>query len=69
MNLLNEADIQETLQRFRPCAVIHCAAERFPNKVEENLEEVKKLNVRASEILALEAGMNSKNCSLSFSGF
>ncbi|KAK2718101.1 methionine adenosyltransferase 2 subunit beta-like isoform X2 [Artemia franciscana] len=55
MNLLNEADIQETLQRFRPCAVIHCAAERFPNKVEENLEEVKKLNVRASEVLALEA--------------
>lgn len=37
---------------FQPNAIVHCAAERSPDKVENEYEASRKLNVECSENLA-----------------
>ncbi|KAG8182446.1 hypothetical protein JTE90_012460 [Oedothorax gibbosus] len=57
---LNDSNaVRETIQRFKPHAIVHCAAERSPDKVEKDYEASRKLNVECSKNLAqfaLEAG-------------
>jgi len=45
------------IQEFKPTCIIHCAAQRFPDKVDKDLEGTLKLNVEATKNLAVLAGL------------
>lgn len=57
INLLDFAAVRRLLQDFKPHVIIHCAAERRPDVVENEFEVATQLNVAASGNLAKEAGM------------
>lgn len=54
LDLLDETAIQHIMTKFQPHLVIHCAAERRPDKAAENPTRTKKLNVDSTAILAKE---------------
>jgi dTDP-4-dehydrorhamnose reductase len=43
-----------------PNCIVHCAAQRFPDKVDKDLDGTIRLNVEATKNLAVLAG-NKKN--------
>ncbi|CAD6584071.1 MAG: hypothetical protein ASARMPRED_001588 [Alectoria sarmentosa] len=51
-NLLDSAEISSVLEEVKPDVVVHCAANRFPEKCDANPDEAKKINVEASKLLA-----------------
>ncbi|XP_053574551.1 methionine adenosyltransferase 2 subunit beta isoform X2 [Bombina bombina] len=55
LNLLDAAAVKALIQDFKPHAIVHCAAERRPDIVENQPESASMLNVGASENLAKEA--------------
>jgi len=48
--------VQEAIKHFKPDIIIHCAAERSPDKVEKDYETSRILNVDCSKNLAKLAG-------------
>ncbi|KAF6218949.1 hypothetical protein HO133_005493 [Letharia lupina] len=59
INLSNPAEISSALQEVKPDVVVHCAANRFPDKCDANPDEARKINVEASKHLA--QATSSKN--------
>ncbi|KAI9294677.1 NAD-P-binding protein [Neoconidiobolus thromboides FSU 785] len=53
IDLTNTEQVKQLFDTYKPNVVIHCAAERFPDKVESNPEETIKLNVQATKELGL----------------
>jgi len=54
VNLQNQDDVVAMLDEVKPNVLVHCAAERFPDKCEADPERAKKLNIEASRMLAKE---------------
>lgn len=52
VDLTDAAQVQALMEREKPDFVVHAAAERFPDKVENEYEKTKDLNVTASGKLA-----------------
>lgn len=52
VNLESAADVAKTLDETRPQVVVHCAAQRFPDKVGKDPEGARALNIAASKLLA-----------------
>ncbi|XP_021473231.1 methionine adenosyltransferase 2 subunit beta isoform X3 [Oncorhynchus mykiss] len=55
-NLTDEDAVRAVIQDFQPHVIVHCAAERRPDVVEQHTEAALNLNVHASGTLAKEAG-------------
>ncbi|KAM4748482.1 methionine adenosyltransferase 2 subunit beta isoform 2-T2 [Rhinophrynus dorsalis] len=55
LNLLDASAVKALVQDFKPHVIVHCAAERRPDIVENQPESASMLNVGASGILAKEA--------------
>ena len=45
-------DNQAMIQEKRPDVLVHAAAQRFPDKMQKDPEQARKLNVSASQTLA-----------------
>ncbi|XP_050544416.1 methionine adenosyltransferase 2 subunit beta-like isoform X2 [Daktulosphaira vitifoliae] len=55
LNLLNKKEVSDMLNTVKPDIIIHCAAERFPDKVESDPQTAYDLNVGVTAHLANEA--------------
>ncbi|EDN02533.1 conserved hypothetical protein [Histoplasma mississippiense (nom. inval.)] len=51
-DLLDEGEIVALLDRTKPNVVVHCAANRFPDKCDQNPDAARKINVVATRSLA-----------------
>ncbi|OJD12612.1 dTDP-4-dehydrorhamnose reductase [Emergomyces pasteurianus Ep9510] len=51
-DLLNENEVVALLDRTKPNVVVHCAANRFPDKCDQNPDAARKINVAATKSLA-----------------
>lgn len=54
LNLLNNDDIAQLMDEISPEVVVHCAAERFPDRASADPERTLALNVDSSKCLAKE---------------
>lgn len=54
LNLLDYGATSAFLQEYQPDIIVHCAAERFPDAFESNLDKSIRLNVDATKHLANE---------------
>jgi len=54
VDLGNVGEVIRLLEEVKPKVVVHCAAERFPDKCDADPEGVERLNVQASNGLAQE---------------
>lgn len=52
VDLGSESELTRALDDTKPQAVVHCAANRFPDKVDKDPEGTRKLNIDASKSLA-----------------
>ncbi|KAK3328421.1 hypothetical protein B0T19DRAFT_442322 [Cercophora scortea] len=52
VDLANASEVEKVLDEHNPQVVVHCAANRFPDKVDADPEGTKKLNVDATRSLA-----------------
>ncbi|KAJ9593291.1 hypothetical protein L9F63_015166 [Diploptera punctata] len=52
LDLINKDDVKEAVKQFKPSFVIHCAAQRFPEKVDSDPSAATKINVEATKYLA-----------------
>ncbi|KAJ9148422.1 Methionine adenosyltransferase 2 subunit beta [Pleurostoma richardsiae] len=52
VDLANAAEVEAALDATKPQVVVHCAANRFPDKVDKDPEGTRQLNVEASRALA-----------------
>lgn len=52
VDLASAAEVEKALQTTKPLVVIHCAANRFPDKCDKDPEGTRALNVAASGSLA-----------------
>lgn len=52
LDLSKPSEIESLLDTLKPHVVVHCAANRYPDKVDKDPEGTKKLNVEASGTLA-----------------
>ncbi|PNP39406.1 hypothetical protein TGAMA5MH_08826 [Trichoderma gamsii] len=52
VDLESAEDVAKTLDETRPQVVVHCAAQRFPDKVDKDPEGARALNIAASKLLA-----------------
>ncbi|KAI9293984.1 NAD(P)-binding protein [Neoconidiobolus thromboides FSU 785] len=52
VDLTSKDELVDLFEKYQPKIVIHCAAERFPDRAEENVDATIKLNIKASEYLA-----------------
>jgi dTDP-4-dehydrorhamnose reductase len=59
LDLTDENEVKKAVMQFKPRFLIHCAAQRFPEKVDLDPEGAAKINVDASRYLAQVAGMNT----------
>jgi len=55
VDICQKEEIIKMIQEFKPTCIIHCAAQRFPDKVDKDLEGTLKLNVEATKNLAVLA--------------
>ncbi|OAX81973.1 dTDP-4-dehydrorhamnose reductase [Emergomyces africanus] len=51
-DLSNEDEVVALLDRTKPDVVVHCAANRFPDKCDQNPDAARKINVAATKSLA-----------------
>lgn len=56
LNLLDKDAVFNLLTTVRPDVIVHCAAERFPDRVESDPQGAYDLNVGVSAYLAEVAG-------------
>jgi FlaA1/EpsC-like NDP-sugar epimerase len=59
LDLTDENEVKKAVMQFKPRFLIHCAAQRFPEKVDLDPKSAAKINVDASRYLAQVAGMNT----------
>ncbi|EHK99515.1 NAD(P)-binding Rossmann-fold containing protein [Glarea lozoyensis ATCC 20868] len=59
LDLGSEADVAKTIEDIKPSVVVHCAANRFPDKCDNDPEGTRALNVAASASLAKICAANS----------
>ncbi|KAK7741041.1 hypothetical protein SLS53_005106 [Cytospora paraplurivora] len=52
VDLATAQEVEKVLDAVKPQVVVHCAANRFPDKVEKDPEGTRKLNVEATGALA-----------------
>ncbi|RKP12580.1 NAD-P-binding protein [Piptocephalis cylindrospora] len=52
LNLLSATEVDQALTRWKPRVLIHCAAEKRPDKAQEDPEAAEALNVQATGHLA-----------------
>ncbi|EPE05377.1 methionine adenosyltransferase 2 subunit beta [Ophiostoma piceae UAMH 11346] len=52
VDLESESEIKAALDTAAPDVVVHCAANRFPDKVDQDPEGTRRLNIEASKTLA-----------------
>ncbi|RMJ19803.1 hypothetical protein CDV36_000529 [Fusarium kuroshium] len=52
VDLSNESEVASLLDETKPQVIVHCAAQRFPDKVDKDPEAARALNVAASKSLA-----------------
>ena len=52
VDLESESEIKAALDAAAPDVVVHCAANRFPDKVDQDPEGTRRLNIEASKTLA-----------------
>ncbi|KAF2871298.1 hypothetical protein BDV95DRAFT_607555 [Massariosphaeria phaeospora] len=52
LDILDPKGIERVLDEVKPAAVVHCAANRFPDKCDSDPEAAKRLNVDSSRSLA-----------------
>jgi len=60
LDICDPEQVEKVVEEFKPSAIVHCAAQRFPDKVEKDLEGTMKLNVEATgkmAVLAAERGI------------
>ncbi|CEJ80883.1 Putative NAD dependent epimerase/dehydratase family protein [[Torrubiella] hemipterigena] len=55
VDLQSQEQIVKLLDDSKPDVIVHCAAQRFPDKVDKDPEDACALNITASKILAQEA--------------
>ena len=55
LNLLDYKTTSEYLNKYQPDIIVHCAAERYPDKFQSRLNESVKLNVESTRHLAQES--------------
>jgi dTDP-4-dehydrorhamnose reductase len=60
LNLLDHKATSSFLQTHRPDIIVHCAAERYPDAFEQNVEASFQLNVDATKFLAQECLRHGK---------
>lgn len=58
LNLLDKDAVTNFLNSIRPDVIVHCAAERFPEKVDKDPQGAYDLNVEVSAHLADVASIN-----------
>ncbi|KAI6783030.1 uncharacterized protein J7T54_002192 [Emericellopsis cladophorae] len=51
-DLSSEEEISALLSKVKPNVIVHCAAQRFPDKVDKDPEAARALNITASSTLA-----------------
>jgi len=51
-DLGDEGRVKSVLDEIKPDVIVHCAAQRFPNKVDEDPDAARALNIEASASLA-----------------
>lgn len=56
VDLCDPAQVEDVLTQFHPDVVVHCAAERRPDVVENQKDKTVALNVSATQILAEQCG-------------
>ncbi|XP_059846724.1 methionine adenosyltransferase 2 subunit beta isoform X4 [Hypanus sabinus] len=56
VNLLEAGDVRRIIQEVKPHAVVHCAAERRPDVVQNRPDYAQQLNVNSSACIAKESG-------------
>jgi S-adenosylmethionine synthetase len=59
LDLTDENEVKKAIMQFKPSFLIHCAAQRFPEKVDLDPEGAAKINIDASRYLAQVVGMNT----------
>ncbi|KAH0541772.1 hypothetical protein FGG08_003794 [Glutinoglossum americanum] len=59
VDLCNKDDVEKTLDAVKPQVVVHCAANRFPDKCDIDPVGTKALNIQASQNLAHAANSRS----------
>ncbi|TAQ87234.1 hypothetical protein B7494_g4409 [Chlorociboria aeruginascens] len=59
LDLSSEADVVKVLDEVKPQVIVHCAANRFPDKCENDPEGTRALNTTASGTLAKHCAANS----------
>jgi dTDP-4-dehydrorhamnose reductase len=59
LDLTDDTEVEKTITQFKPSFIIHCAAQRFPEKVDLDPEGAAKINVGTSRHIAQVAGMNA----------
>ncbi|KAI8810949.1 hypothetical protein BJ742DRAFT_754417 [Cladochytrium replicatum] len=52
VDLTNTDETKAVFEKFKPHAVVHCAAERKPDEVDKNPEGARQLNVGATRLIA-----------------
>jgi S-adenosylmethionine synthetase len=52
LDLTNSAEVKKFVEKEKPFAIIHAAAQRFPDKVDKDYLSAEKLNVEVSRVLA-----------------
>lgn len=57
LDLTDDSEVKKAITQFKPNFLIHCAAQRFPEKVDMDPEGAAKLNIDTSRCLAQIAGM------------
>ncbi len=57
LDICDPEQVEKVVEEFKPSAIVHCAAQRFPDKVEKDLEGTMKLNVEATGKMAVLAGI------------
>ncbi|RWS28372.1 hypothetical protein B4U80_00871 [Leptotrombidium deliense] len=52
VDINDTSEVSKQLSAFKPDVLINCAAQRFPDKFDENVEQSYNLNVKAAETIA-----------------
>ena len=56
VDICQHDEVEKVVREFKPTAIVHCAAQRFPDRVEKDIDGTLKLNIEATKNLAILAG-------------
>jgi S-adenosylmethionine synthetase len=56
VDICHPEEVDKIIQEFKPSCIVHCAAQRFPDKVEKDKDGTIQLNINATKHLATTAG-------------